>query len=93
MTYVRIIKIIQLVLLALSIYFAAMKDTIYLTLIMLTILLEYAQPNRPKIPYKSRRKSIYLPNQTYGTEVTFELILTILVLIICSILEFELYHF
>lgn len=93
MTYVRIIKIIQLVLLALSIYFAAMKNTIYTILIMLSLFIEYTQSEQPKTPYKSGKNSIYLPNQTSKTEVMFALIPTILVLMICSILELELYHF
>ncbi|MFP3774813.1 hypothetical protein U5M85_04870 [Enterococcus mundtii] len=86
MTYIRIFKIIQLVLLALSIYFAAQQNTIYFTLILLSILIESAQPNRPKIPYQSERKAIYLPNQTYGTEVKVEFVLTVVVSIICFVL-------
>lgn len=86
MTYVRIFKIIQLGLLALSIYFAAQQNTIYFTLILLSILIESAQPNRPKIPYQSKRKAIYLPNQTYGTEVKVEFVLTVVVSIICFVL-------
>ncbi|AZP92088.1 hypothetical protein QJ527_12815 [Enterococcus mundtii] len=93
MTYVRIFKIIQLGLLALSIYFAAMKNTIYTTLIMLSLFIEYVQYDQPKTPYKSGKKAIYLPNQISKTEVMFALIPTILVLMICSILELELYHF
>ncbi|WP_301359523.1 hypothetical protein [Enterococcus spodopteracolus] len=93
MTYVRIFKIIQLGLLALSIYFAAMKNTIYTTLIMLSLFIEYVQYDQPKTPYKSGKKAIYLPNQITKTEVMFALIPTILVLMICSILELELYHF
>lgn len=67
MVYSRIIKVIKFTLLGLSIYFATQKNTIYIILVSLSALIEYAQPNRPKIPYKSRRKAIYLPNQMYGT--------------------------
>lgn len=78
---------------ALSIYFAAMKNTIYTTLIMLSLFIEYTQSDQPKTSYKSGKKAIYLTNQTSRMEVMFELIPTILVLMICSILELELYHF
>ncbi len=83
MTYARILKGTSLILLASSIYFAAQQNTIYFTLILLSILIESAQPNRPKIPYQSERKAIYLPNQTYGTEVKVEFVLTVVVSIIC----------
>ncbi|OBS62232.1 hypothetical protein AX758_02135 [Enterococcus mundtii] len=86
MTYARILKGTSFILLASSIYFAAQQNTIYFTLILLSILIAYAQPNRPKIPYKSRRKAIYLPNQTYGTEVKVEFFLTVVVSIICFVL-------
>lgn len=86
MTYARILKETSLILLASSIYFAAQQNTIYFTLILLSILIESAQPNRPKIPYQSERKAIYLPNQTYGTEVKVEFVLTVVVSIICFVL-------
>ncbi len=60
---------------------------------MLSLFIEYTQSEQPKNPYKSGKNSIYLPNQTSRTEVVFALIPTILVLMICSILELELYHF
>ncbi|MBO1298424.1 MULTISPECIES: hypothetical protein [Enterococcus] len=86
MTYARILKGTSFILLVSSIYFAAQQNPIYFTLILLSILIESAQPNRPKIPYQSKRKAIYLPNQTYGTEMKFEFVLMVLVAILCFVL-------
>lgn len=60
MTYIRIFKIIQLVLLALSIYFAAMKNTIYTILIMLSLFIEYTQSENLKLlTNREKIQSIY----------------------------------
>ncbi|PTO35348.1 hypothetical protein C6N14_08040 [Enterococcus mundtii] len=87
MVYTRIIKGSRFILLALSIYFATRKSMIYILLVLLSIFLDYTLPNRPKVPYKSKQKAIYFRNQTYGTEVIFETVLTVIVLIFCFILS------